>query len=74
MKPYIVLFYTLSCIHDNQRLPFKILPNGKKQAVVYYECLADALASIAEECIMDSSLSIMLVQATPSNVQKYIGE
>ena len=73
MKPYIVLFFAPTT-HDNPRLPFKILPSGKKQAAVYYECLADALASISEECIMDSSLSIMLVQATPSNVQKYLGE
>jgi len=72
MKPYIVLFFAPTT-HDNPRLPFKILSSGKKQAVVYYENLADATESIKTESIMDNSLSFMLMQATQANVQKYLG-
>ena len=70
MKPYLILI-PAPTTHTNPRLPFKILPSGKKEAVIYFESLADATEFIQTENLFDPSLAFHLMPATPATLQKH---
>ena len=70
MKPYLLII-PKPTTHDNDRLQWETAPSGKKQAVIYFECLADATEFIQTENIIDPSLSFHLV---PVNKETDYGE
>ena len=70
MKPYIVLV-PAPTTHNNPRLPWNIYPGGKKQAIIYFECLADATEFIQTENLFDPTLAFHLMPATPATLQQY---
>jgi len=70
MKPYLLII-PKPTTHDNPRLQWETASSGKKQAVIYFECLADATEFIQTESIMDESLTFHLA---PVNKHTDYGE
>ncbi len=72
MNPYIVS--VLEPLHDNPRISFDKVIEGKRMAVIYFENMEQVAEYIERESLFDPTLCFKTMRATEETISKYLGE